>query len=218
MTDLKAQLGDYLDHVVQRLDVEDIVSERLGPLPVRPVRPVETRRVVPRWVYGLAAAAAVLVVAGGAIWISQAIGPDKPVAETPQIESLSELTWSRISDDEAAFGGTGDQLMKSVTLGGPGVVAVGYVSLNDDDDENDDDFAAVWISVDGITWSRVLHDESVFGGDGFQRISSVTAGGPGLVAVGYEGAFNGDADAVVWTSVDGITWSRVPHDERGLRR
>jgi hypothetical protein len=36
----------------------------------------------------------------------------------------------------------------------------------------------------------------------------VTAGGPGLVAVGEN-----DNGAPVWTSTDGITWSQVPNDE-----
>jgi hypothetical protein len=41
-------------------------------------------------------------------------------------------------------------------------------------------------------------------------MSSVTVGGPGLVAVGAEQT---SGHAVVWTSPDGITWSRVPDDE-----
>ena len=43
-----------------------------------------------------------------------------------------------------------------------------------------DEHAAVWTSVDGITWSRVPHDEGVFGGDDGeddQRMNSVIAGG-----------------------------------------
>ena len=36
----------------------------------------------------------------------------------------------------------------------------------------------------------------------------VVVGGPGLVAVGEN-----DLGAPVWTSVDGITWARVPDDE-----
>ena len=39
-------------------------------------------------------------------------------------------------------------------------------------------------------------------------MSSVTAGGPGLVAAGS--AVN--ADAAVWTSVGGVTWSRAVVD------
>jgi hypothetical protein len=66
----------------------------------------------------------------------------------------------------------------------------------------------VWTSMDGLTWSRVPHDESVFGGDGDQGMFDVVVGGPGLVAVGEN-----DLGAPVWTSVDGITWARVPDDE-----
>jgi hypothetical protein len=119
--------------------------------------------------------------------------------------------------------------MGSVTGGGPGLVAVGFgISVSDQDaaawttpdgitwsrygTSVSDLDATVWTSVDGITWSRVPHDEAVFGGEGNQSMSSVTAGGPGLVAVGSEGSVD-DLDAAVWTSVDGITWSRVPHDE-----
>ena len=65
-------------------------------------------------------------------------------------------------------------------------------------------------SVDGITWSRVPHDEAAFGGAVW--MASVTAGGPGLVAVG-SALPPRDWVAAAWTSVDGITWSRIPHEE-----
>jgi hypothetical protein len=42
---------------------------------------------------------------------------------------------------------------------------------------------------------------------------SVTAGGPGLVAVGFDLLDDCGWDSAVWTSPDGLTWSRVP-DER----
>ena len=105
--------------------------------------------------------------------------------------STSSSAWSRIQHDEATFGGEMHQIMESVTAGGPGVVAVG----SSGSDESTD--AAVWTSPDGLTWSRVAHNEEIFGG---QVMSGVTAGGPGLVAVGQD---------VVWTSPDGITWSKV---------
>jgi len=113
------------------------------------------------------------------------------------------ITWSRVPDNEALFGGA---IMNSVTVGGPGLVAVGSSEPN---------AAAVWTSVDGIAWSRVPYDEAVFGGElgvrfGGAAMSSVTVGGPGLVAVGSYGS---PRVAAVWTSPDGITWSRVPHDE-----
>ena len=120
--------------------------------------------------------------------------------------SMDGITWSRAPHDDAVFGGDGWQEVRSVTSGGPGLVAIGSsfsaVGVA----------AAVWTSTDGITWSRVPHNEAVLGGDGQPGMSSVTAGGPGLVAVGFDDA-GGDMDAAVWTSPDGITWSRVIPDE-----
>jgi hypothetical protein len=127
--------------------------------------------------------------------------------------SVDGFTWSRVPHDETVFGGGAEQSMFSVTVGGPGLVAVGW-------DGSDEDFdAAVWTSVDGITWFRVPHDETVFGGDSTQTMEAVTVGGPGLVAVGRDGPGSDSSPpapsshAAVWTSIDGITWSRVPHDE-----
>ena len=119
------------------------------------------------------------------------------------------LTWSRVPHDESVFGGANSQTMWDVTIGGPGLVAVGWDGQGILDDVPDVD-AAIWTSPDGVTWSRVPHDEEVFGG---AWINGVTVGGPGLVAVGGTEGYFTDGDAVVWTSVDGITWSRVPHDE-----
>jgi hypothetical protein len=93
--------------------------------------------------------------------------------------------------------------MQDVTVGGPGLVAIGDVESG----------AAVWTSVDGTTWARVPHDPAVFGADSDLSMSAVTAGGPGLVAVGLDWSGGATADAVIWTSVDGIVWDRVPHDE-----
>ena len=79
--------------------------------------------------------------------------------------------------------------MYSVTAGGPGLVAVGTDGFH----------AAVWTSPDGITWSRVPHDEAVFGGEGVPSIESVTAGGPGLVAVGSDTSIT-HKGAAVWVA------------------
>ncbi len=69
----------------------------------------------------------------------------------------------------------------------------------------------------GYRWSRVSDGDAVFGEGIDQFMNAVTAGGPGLVAVGFDrrGEWGTDepGSAVVWTSVDGITWLRVPHDE-----
>jgi hypothetical protein len=112
------------------------------------------------------------------------------------------IVWSRVPHDEEIFGGA---VMNDVTLGGPGLVAVGSSPSGSDSD------AAVWTSVDGLTWSRV-HDDDFSASSISERtgkaMQSVVVGGPGLVAVGNEGG----AAAAVWTSVDGLTWTRVPHD------
>ena len=62
--------------------------------------------------------------------------------------------------------------------------------------------AAVWTSPDVITWSRVPHDEAVFGGTGRREMNSVTAGGPGVGAVGFEGSGE-DVVAAVWVETTG---------------
>jgi hypothetical protein len=129
--------------------------------------------------------------------------PTTVPATTTTVVAQSPGVWARVPHDETVFGGDSWQRMLSVAAGGPGLVAVGY----DDMGGNDLD-AVVWTSPDGVTWSRVPHDETVFGGDRKQIMFSVTAGGPGLVAVGYD-----SWHAAVWTSPDGFTWARVPHDE-----
>lgn len=99
--------------------------------------------------------------------------------------------------------------MDDVTTAGPGLVAVGGDWLSEGDGA-----AAVWTSVDGVTWSRVPRDAAVFGGENDQAMNSVTSAGSGLVAVGRAWAESGDESAAsVWTSVDGITWSWMGYDE-----
>jgi hypothetical protein len=155
------------------------------------------------------------VVAGGPGFV--AVGSDRSGAAV--WTSPDGVTWSRVPHDEEIFGGIYGQSMRSVTVGGPGLVAVGLHGPHDHSDGSglDDLNAAVWTSVDGITWSRIPANDAVFGGAGHQMMSSVTAGGPGLVAVGSDSPV-GDEEhmytySAVWTSLDGTEWSRVALDE-----
>jgi hypothetical protein len=151
---------------------------------------------------------------------------DAPVADEPVIPTdptqIDSLQWSRVPldrldrdvflamDPEAIPEGLTleEHVAKyqsvvevsDITAGGPGLVAVGWTL------QSDVDTATVWTSLDGIAWSRVLDDQQVFGP--YAEIDDVTAGGPGLVAVGSYG----DA-AAVWTSPDAHTWTRVPVDD-----
>jgi hypothetical protein len=155
------------------------------------------------------------------------VAPEPEVTDPRWCERPSG--WLKVCE-AASFDGA---LMHAVAAGGPGLVAVGgedqgccstdphfdvsypcvgCEALNDPAMENAD--AVVWTSPDGLTWSRVPHDETVFGGTGGQQMFGVVVGGPGLVAVGREGlGADGNGSAAVWTSPDGFTWSRVPDDE-----
>ena len=143
------------------------------------------------------------VIAGGPGLVAVGAAGSDDASDAAVWTSRDGFTWSRVPDDEAAFGGEGFQEMLSVTAGGPGLVAVGS------DDSGDDIVAAVWTSPDGITWSRVPDDESVFGGTGFHEMLSVTAGGPGLVAVGSDDS-GFDLDAAVWVAGDTVPTTQGP--------
>jgi hypothetical protein len=60
---------------------------------------------------------------------------------------------------------------------------------------------------------RARDPNDALGGEGAQRVHDVTAGGPGLVAVGGTTLDLGDGaddrEAEVWTSADGNVWERV---------
>jgi hypothetical protein len=137
--------------------------------------------------------------------------PPAQVGPPPSVVDSLGYRWSRVPHDEAVFGGVGRQGILDVTVGGPGLVAVGFDGgPNDLATGTGPEDAAVWTSVDGVTWSRVPHDEAVFGrdGDGKRWMYTVIAGGPGLVAIGrIDVADRDDGATAVWTSADGITWT-----------
>lgn len=117
-------------------------------------------------------------------------------------------TWTLVADDTMLGDDTllGDEIaflhlhLHGVAVGGPGLVAVGESWTS-----SGGQIAAVWTSPDGVTWTRVAHDEAVFGEGGNMR--AVVAGGPGLVAVGETAG-----RAAIWTSPDGLTWTRLDDD------
>lgn len=130
--------------------------------------------------------------------------------------SSDGISWTRVTHDESVFGGQYTEMMTSLVAGGPGLIAVGYdmyhpAGASPTSQRREAD-AAVWISPDGLVWSRVPHSEGVFGGDYWLEMSAITAVGDGFVAVGYRG-LAGTTSAAVWLSPDGLSWSRVPHSE-----
>ncbi len=148
--------------------------------------------------------------------------------------STDGLNWDSVTD--ASLGGPWGQQINDVAEIGARLVAVGSVEAGplDPSESRDPPRAgidpaevgrrtAVWTSVDGASWSRVPHDPAVFGAAPCVAMHKVVAGGPGLVAIGIEypeGATSGWWDegrrTVVWTSVEGQTWTRVPEEQHGL--
>jgi class 3 adenylate cyclase len=110
--------------------------------------------------------------------------------------------WTRNRDLAEALGGPGSQEVWDVEAReGSVFVAVGTDDLGGDLD------AAAWLSRDGVEWSRVPHDEVVFGGSQDQGLQRVTATASGFMAVGGDSS-GGDHDAAVWFTDDGVSWVR----------
>lgn len=139
-----------------------------------------------------------LVVVGGSVDDSAAIWT-----------STDRLTWTRVPHDEAVFGGSGVQVIRSLVPWKTGFVAAGEVmGVGDFDPAR---VAIVWYSDDGVSWQRVPHDEAVFGGEGRQEVFSMAATASGLIIVGFDeaGPSSGSGDGTVaWTSTDGVTWRK----------
>jgi hypothetical protein len=107
-------------------------------------------------------------------------------------------SWDRVV--ESRFGGPGAQGFHDVAAGVAGIVVVGV----DSPDGNID--AAAWFSSDGRSWERVQSPS--FRGQEQEEMLTVVATATGYVAAGF--AVTGpEADAAVWTSPDGQSWTRV---------
>ena len=188
---------------------DDLMVDYLQQRPDRTKEPSEQKG----WISVLVVVAATILVVVGVVVVADGDSGNvvtDPASSPSADDSVPSSEGSGVAEDQPVLGGPGVQIMHSVTVGGPGLVAVGEDSPNNNIERLGS--AAVWTSVDGFTWSRVPHDEAIFGTGG-ALMFDVTVGGPGLVAVGGEGDFFAPSDGVVWTSVDGLIWSRVPHDE-----
>ena len=89
-------------------------------------------------------------------------------------------------------------MMIDVGAGSEGLIAVGA------DGQPGDYDAAVWRSVDGLTWDRLPHDDAVLGGTGAQVMHTVLQTAAGVIAAGQS-----SGNAGVWLSSDGTAWTRA---------
>jgi len=152
--------------------------------------------------------AAVAAGEGGFVIVGAVVTPGAPHAAA--WSSPDGRTWTRSRDGpEMDIGpyfetgetpGTGGML--DVAAAGPGFVAVGRALRQEGGSA-----PAAWTSVDGDTWVRT--DKGLDLGDADGLLSSVTAGGHGVVAVGLicQRCFNVAGGALVAVSGDGAAWT-----------
>jgi hypothetical protein len=221
MLDLERQLhgyGQQLETYMTPFTADELIGE--APRPARP--PSAPRR--RGWLVAVGAAVVVLLAIGLVRWLIPILveapvvsEKDETTGTTSPASSLEPDRWARVPHDEAVFGGAeppeAEIVITHVVAGGPGLVAIGSW----DRGENGGSFAAVWTSADGITWDRLPLEAEVFG-DGW--IYGLTSHGSELVATG---AYRAEDDietgtsyvgtAAVWTSPDGLTWSRILLDK-----
>jgi len=115
--------------------------------------------------------------------------------------SVDGITWDRAPVDPDLLDG-----IQRVAGDESGLVAIG--GGWPDSQGN----GAMWSSPDGLSWSVV---------PGAPTLTAIAATDSGFVGVGTEelvenacdAGADGDCRAVVWTSVDGTTWTRVPPNE-----
>jgi hypothetical protein len=129
---------------------------------------------------------------------SRAVPVELDVSTTAGASTLRAGEWTR-TDDESLLD-NGYQWITDVVQTGDGLVASGIDSSQADPD------AVIWVSPDGVSWTRVL--SPLFAGPQAQGIHDLALGGPGIVAVGFDGS-GGNLNAAVWASVDGTEWIRV---------
>jgi hypothetical protein len=110
------------------------------------------------------------------------------------------VAWSRHDVPVLGTDGTAER-MTSISAGPSGFVAGGSVGP-----ELFERHARFWTSIDGVSWSPVPDDASVFDA---AEVRSITATEAGFVAVGVVGSVQQPTGAVAWTSPDGATWTRV---------
>ena len=104
--------------------------------------------------------------------------------------------------------------VRDVTAGGPGYVAVGrsYPAGDDPAYDERDWTPAIWTSVDGLTW-EVVPDLDALGPADLHAVASGPDGmllALGMDMRGYGPDEEPPTDLGMWSSPDGITWSRIP--------
>lgn len=148
------------------------------------------------------------VIAGGPGFVATGVACDTEPCVSAIWVSSDGVAWSRVEDDPFR-----DHQIFDITARGQGVVAVGSTcqfgspfSGENVEGEGVSCAPAVWVSPDGVTWTKVENDET-FGVCTLcdAQFNQVVDAGFGLVATG-RGLHDGSA---IWISSDGSSWASV---------
>jgi hypothetical protein len=122
--------------------------------------------------------------------------------------SSDGYAWEWIVDDDV-FDAPGNQWTTAVASTGDGLVAVGGSRASDQETS-----AVIWFSVDGSSWS--ISESYVIEGPAWPVFDGVATVGTQFVVIGTRvltvGPQNEDeigAIGMVWTSPDGVVWTKV---------
>ena len=135
--------------------------------------------------------------AGGRLVAVGAAGDAKTTTGAAAWTSDDGRTWQRVADGPKLAAG----VMNAVAAGPSGLVAAGS--------DGDSVLAMAWTSADGRTWTPVPKTTSL---DNFGlkiEMRDVTYASDRYVAVGHLLFGQQFSTAVIWTSPDGITWTRA---------
>jgi len=119
-----------------------------------------------------------------------------PVAWT----TVDGTAWQRHAVPVLGEGGIAERMM-TIVAGPRGYVAGGSVGP-----ELADRHARFWTSADGSAWEPVPDDPVSFAN---AEVRAITAFEDGFVAVGVVGSMQDRTGSVVWTSPDGVNWTRI---------
>lgn len=153
-------------------------------------------------VHGVLESSGVYLAVGQQILDAHEAGADE--ADAAVWQSTDGREWAAVGS-ATIEGVPGFQSMYGLIDVDGGLVAVGV------DDRGGSSDAAVWRSEDSREWIRENREE-LSGVEGRQAMLDVIRVGDGYLAVGVDDSVDGTGDAAVWTSVDGISWSRVAEE------
>ena len=111
------------------------------------------------------------------------------------------LTWTRVDDGGDLFGPNTPTSTAPIELLDVIATADGFVAVGGNEEFVEGQQPLVWLSDDGITWTRIPPDPDI----GAAYLRAIASFDGGLAAVGLELA-EGVSPGAVWRSVDGIDW------------